>query len=232
MSGTQRHLSVQSPPRGVRELAYVLPMGVFLVLTQVGAWWPSLYIVSYIAKTLVVAALLVALRRYYSPIRFNGWWLGVIVVIIGIVQWVGTEKMLLHIWPDYPRMAAEPIDPFGAFASSGLAYSFIAFRWAAAVLVVPVMEELFWRDFLWRSIAAPADFRLANVGEWDASAFLIVAGLFATVHVQWLTALIWALLIGLLLLKTRSLGACILAHAVTNLLLGAYVLWTHDWYFW
>jgi hypothetical protein len=34
------------------------------------------------------------------------------------------------------------------------------------------------------------------------------------------------------LLKTRSLGPCIIAHGVTNFLLGAYVLWRHDWYFW
>ena len=32
--------------------------------------------------------------------------------------------------------------------------------------------------------------------------------------------------------KYLKLGACIIAHAVTNFLLGAYVLWTRDWYFW
>jgi membrane protease YdiL (CAAX protease family) len=54
------------------------------------------------------------------------------------------------------------------------------------------------------------------------------------VHIQWITAVVWAVMIGLLLLKTRSIGSCIIAHGVTNFLLGAYVLfWTpHDWYFW
>jgi hypothetical protein len=52
------------------------------------------------------------------------------------------------------------------------------------------------------------------------------------VHVQWLTAIVWGLMVALLLVRTRSLGACIIAHAVTNLLLGAYVLWTGDWSFW
>ena len=39
-------------------------------------------------------------------------------------------------------------------------------------------------------------------------------------------------MIGALLVYTKSLGACIIAHAVTNLLLALYVLKTHDWAFW
>jgi len=99
--------------------------------------------------------------------------------------------------------------------------------------VVPVMEELFWRDFLWRTIIAPNDFKLAHVGEWDWKAFALVAGFFATVHGNWwLTSIVWASMVGWLLVTTRSLGACIIAHGVTNLLLGVYVLWTKQWFFW
>ena len=45
-------------------------------------------------------------------------------------------------------------------------------------------------------------------------------------------AIVWGLLIAVLLVRTRSLGACIVAHAVTNFLLGAYVLYTREWFFW
>ncbi|MGB7160362.1 MAG: CPBP family glutamic-type intramembrane protease [Tepidisphaeraceae bacterium] len=48
----------------------------------------------------------------------------------------------------------------------------------------------------------------------------------------WLTSIVWALMIGALLMYTRSLGACIIAHAVTNLLLAVYVLVYRDWAFW
>jgi CAAX prenyl protease-like protein len=98
---------------------------------------------------------------------------------------------------------------------------------------VPFMEEFFWRDFLWRTIAAPADFRIAKIGEWDRGIPLLVVSLaFCIVHPQWLTAIVWGLMIGGLLIYTRSLGACIVMHAVTNFLLGAYVLYTGDWIFW
>ena len=104
---------------------------------------------------------------------------------------------------------------------------------AGAVLVVPVMEELFWRDYLWRRVVAPNDFKLAAVGEWDWKAYLVVSLAFAVVHGNWwATSIVWGLMIGGLLAYTRSLGACIVMHATTNLLLALYVLRTGDWTFW
>jgi MFS-type transporter involved in bile tolerance (Atg22 family) len=48
---------------------------------------------------------------------------------------------------------------------------------------------------------------------------------------HWLTSIIWAFMIGGLLAYTRTLSACIVAHSVTNLLLGLYVLGTKQWFF-
>ena len=86
---------------------------------------------------------------------------------------------------------------------------------------------------------APNNYRLARVGEPDVAAALVTSVAFAFVHPQRLVAFVWALLIVWLLLRTRSLGAIIVAHAVTNLLLGAYVLLAgpalgmeREWYFW
>lgn len=215
-------------------MAYILPMGVFLAFTWAGGQWPNLYPASYVAKTIVVAILLALLWRHYTRIAWSHAGLGVIVGVIGIVQWVGMEKLLLAggEWTSWTRMSAEPFEPTEFFTSTTVMWSFILFRWAGATLLVPVMEELFWRDFVWRTIIAPNDFKLAQVGEFDWKAFLIVPAIFAMVHVQWLTAIVWGLLIAWLLVRTKSLGACIIAHAVTNFLLGAYVLITREWYFW
>jgi CAAX prenyl protease-like protein len=216
------------------DVAYMLPMGAFLLFTWAGGQWPSLFVASYVAKTFIAALLLVVLWRHYTPIRWNYWWLGILMGVVGVVQWVGMEKGLLHVWPNYPRIeGGEPFDPTRAFASPATMWGFIAIRWAGASLVVPVMEELFWRDYLWRTIAAPADFKLARIGEWDRGIPLVaVSVLFCLVHHEWMTAIVWGLMVGGLLAYTRSLGACILMHGVTNFLLGAYVLRTHDWKFW
>jgi len=96
-----------------------------------------------------------------------------------------------------------------------------------------VMEELFWRDYGWRVVIAGGDFRKIEVGTWDWKAFVAIPLFFCLVHGNWwLTAIVWAFMIGGLLVYTRSLGACIVAHAVTNLLLGLYVLRTKQWAFW
>ena len=139
-----------------------------------------------------------------------------------------------HIEHFRPDPASPPFDPFAAIASPQMAWAFAMFRWiAGAVIVVPVMEELFWRDFLWRQVLAPSNFKLAAVGERSLPALLVVSIAFSTVHGNWWpTAIVWALMIGGLLMATHSLGACIVAHAVTNLLLGSYVLVTKDWGFW
>jgi uncharacterized protein len=214
------------------DVAYILPMLVFLVFTQIGVWWPGLYPASYVLKTVVVAALLVLLWHHYTRIRWNHWWLGIIVGVIGIFQWVGMQLWLQQHFELF-RPGEEVFDPTAAFDSAAALYGFLAVRIAGAVLLVPVMEELFWRDFLWRTVLAPNDFKLAEVGEWGWSPFLIVAVVFAFVHGNWwLTSIVWAMMIGVLLVYTKSLGACIIAHAVTNLLLAVYVLVWRDWTFW
>lgn len=223
------------PPLVGDDVAYILPMGAFLLFTWMGTHWPSFFVASYVAKTFVTAILLIVLWRHYTRITWGYWWLGVLMGVVGVVQWIAMEKGLLRWFPHYHLVeGGPPFDPTkGAFASPLATWAFIGVRWAGASLVVPVMEELFWRDFLWRTIAAPADFKLARLGEWDRGLPLIVVSLlFCTVHFEWATAIVWGLMIGGLLIYTRSLGACIIMHAVTNFLLGAYVLWTHDWKFW
>ena len=242
MAQPLEYASVRTPRIG-GEAAYILPMATFVGLTVVGGKWPELYPATYVAKTLVVALLLWWLWPRYTRIRWTHLPLGVLVGVVGLVQWVGMEKLLMsQPWLSWTRMtddiAASAFRPYEHFESTAAMWGFIALRWAGSFLVVPVMEELFWRDYLWRTLASPNDFRLQGVGEYDRTAFWVVPLAFATVHVQWLTAIVWALLIAWLLWRTRSLGACIVAHAVTNLLLGAYVLiaWygfgKDEWFFW
>jgi CAAX prenyl protease-like protein len=231
------------------DIAYLLPMMVFLGLVWVGGNWskqyPWTYPAAYAARVVVVASLLVWLWPHYTKIRWNHWWLGVIVGIIGIFQWVPMQLWLQNTLPHLlpGKLSAVAVKLFGAsgesfnpqtfFKTQFGFWSFVAIRMAGAVLVVPVMEELFWRDFLWRQILAPNDFKLAKVGEFGWAPVIFVPLAFALVHGNWwLSAIVWGAMIAGLLLYTKSLGACIIAHGVTNLLLAVYVLYTHDWAFW
>jgi CAAX prenyl protease-like protein len=243
MVGVEMTNQTQTPPRGsildrISDFwAYVIPMAIFMALTWLGTQSKQWYPACYVAKTVLAALALYILWPKFTPVRWNHWWLGIIVGVVGTVQWIGMEKLLMsQPWLFWTRMIsdvqAKAYVPHEQIESAGLMWSFILIRWAGASLVVPVMEELFWRDLLWRNIIAPNDFKLAQVGEYDRNAFWIVPAIFAAVHVQWLTAIVWGLLIALLLVRTRSLGACMIAHGVTNFLLGAYVLYTREWFFW
>jgi uncharacterized protein len=218
------------------ELAYILPMGVFLLLTGVGGYWQNLYIFTYALKTCLAGVLLVYFSGHYRPISFKYWQLGLIFGIVGIVQWCGVEEFLRWIESKgffYPKIpgAADPINPLERY-SPVLAWGYILIHLAGSTLVVPFMEELFWRDFLWRTLLAPNNFRLAKIGEWNWQPALITLAFFVSVHPQWITALFWGSLITILLLWKKSLGACIVMHATTNFLLGIYILMTGKWYYW
>jgi len=212
------------------ESAYILPFATFLLFVGVGNYLPSLYAVSYVARTVIVGGMLVAWWPRYTAVRWNAWWLGVVVGVIGVVQWVGMQIWLQNHF-SYFKPATDVFDPTRTLSPSWL-YAFLVIRIAGASVVVPIMEELFWRDYLWRLMIS-SNFQTVRVGEWSLKALLIVSIAFSTVHGNWwLTAIVWAMLIALLLVYTKSLGACIVAHAVTNLLLAVYVLQSRDWSFW
>ena len=224
-----------TPPRQSRisdDMAYILPMGIFLFFIFLQGHLPGGVPFYYLLRTLGTAIALFFLWDRYTKIRWNGLWLGVIVGVVGTFQWIGMQLWLQHHFRLFePGPGA--FNPMEYFHNRGSQFSFIGLRLVGAVLVVPVMEELFWRDYLWRQLLAPNNFRLATVGEWSPMALLAVSAAFATVHANWgLTAVVWGLMVGCLLLYTKSLGACIIAHATTNLLLGLWVLKTGEWSFW
>ncbi len=214
------------------DLAYVLPMAVYLAFMWAGGNWKSFYPLSYVLRTVAVATLLVLCWRHYTKVRWDYWWVGILLGIVGFLQWVPMQLWLQQFSIFAPGHARDIFNPYRDLPSN-MVWPFIAVRLIGAVLIVPVMEELFWRDFLWRQLLSPNYFKLASVGEWALGPIAIVTVAFASVHGHWcVTAAVWGAMIAALLIYTKSLGACILMHATTNLLLGIYVLWTRDWSFW
>lgn len=227
-----------STRRGLRarisdDWAYMLPMFAFLAVTGLVTQTSPYYPIGYAAKVVAVGCLLIWLWPFYTRISFRYWWLGLILGVVGIFQWVLMQRWLQNFAFFAPPPSEQLYNPFDRIGSSWLALAFVIVRVVGATVVVPVMEELFWRDYLWRRIIAPNDFKLARIGEWEWPAYLGVSVAFAIVHGNWwLTSIAWGLMIGGLLAYTRSLGACIVMHATTNALLAAYVLWFKDWAFW
>lgn len=232
-------------------LPYVAPMAVYMafLLAQSNANLSWLYPV----KIIAVAAVLWLFRNEYSELRSSGagptrlgMWLAVGVGLVAIAIWIAGDPYypkvedlmfqceswlspLLHSPP--PKVAASPAFDPTLIQPLAIRSAFLVARVAGAVLVVPVMEELFWRAFLIRWLDKE-DFRTVPVGSYSGRAFLITVALFGAEHNQWLAGLICGALYNWLLRRTRSLPACILAHAVSNAALAAWVLERGDWKFW
>jgi CAAX prenyl protease-like protein len=63
-------------------------------------------------------------------------------------------------------------------------------------------------------------------------AFLATSILFGVVHQEWLAGIFCGAAFQWLVLRKGHLGDAMTAHAITNALLGVYVVWTDSWQFW
>ena len=208
-------------------LPYIVPFAAFLILTYAGTGIPRGAYWLYPIKTLVVGGLLLYYRKSYAELRwkFSRRTLAeaVAVGIIVFIVWVAPDR-----W--YPHLGSSEFDPY-TFGRNWLAAVLIAFRLIGAVLVVPMFEELFWRSFALRWLIKE-EFIEVPIGAFSWFSCIAVVLAFGVEHHQWLVGLLAGIAYNALLYRTKNLSACVLAHAVTNLLLGVYVLWTHQWNFW
>lgn len=122
--------------------------------------------------------------------------------------------------------------PFVPIGSDGsLRWDLIALRAAGAVLVVPLMEELFWRSFLMRWVER-REFLTLDPSGVGAYGLLASSAVFALAHTLWFAALLAGLAYAWLYRRTGNLWFPIAAHALTNGLLAAYVVQQCAWQFW
>jgi hypothetical protein len=108
----------------------------------------------------------------------------------------------------------------------------LVLRSIRAVVIVPIIEELFWRGWLMRWVISP-NFEKIPLGAYTPFSFWVVAALFASEHGSyWEVGLIAGVIYNWWMIRTKSLGDLILTHAVTNACLSAYVIAAGKWEYW
>jgi CAAX prenyl protease-like protein len=182
----------------------------------------------------VAALLLLTVSRPYLDLRPARPLASVLLGVAVFLIWIGPDVLFgpgyRHFWL-FENSVFGKADPTIAPALRSN-IPFLGLRAASAILVVPILEELFWRGWLMRWLINP-DFLKIPLGTYAASAFWIVAALFASEHgPYWEVGLAAGILYNWWLIRTRSLADCILAHAVTNAILSAYVLMSGQWQYW
>jgi len=140
------------------------------------------------------------------------------------VLWISPMPGWAHLGS--PVASFVPLDATGA-----LQWGLIAVRSCGAVLVVPVMEELFWRSFLMRWIDKRNFLDLAPHAA-SATAMLVSSAIFALAHELWLCAFCAGLVYAQIYRRTGNIWCAVLAHSVTNLLLAIWVVGQSAWTYW
>jgi hypothetical protein len=111
--------------------------------------------------------------------------------------------------------------------------SVLIWRTVRAATVIPIAEELFWRAWLMRWLIKSDDFQKIPLGAYSAMAFWATAVLFGLEHgPYWDVGLLTGVIYNFWMVRTKSLGDCVLVHAATNLLLSLYVIRFNEWQYW
>ena len=209
-------------------IARVAPFLVFLVLTSCqGKSGASSACWFYLAKTLAGAWLVWEMRPAVSEMRWAVSWEAILVGIGIFAIWVGLD-------PFYPKLfssgaTGNPNDCFGEH--SALAWFFIAVHILGMTFVVPPLEEVFYRSFLYRYIAKQ-NFLSVPLNGFLPGPFLATAAVFGFSHNEWLAGVLCGAAYQWLVIRKNRLGDAMTAHAITNGLLGVWIVWKGAWHFW
>lgn len=209
-------------------LVRVLPFALFAALTMLqGRLGPGSQYWIYALKTALGAWCLWVVRPYVREMRWKFSWEAVVVGVAVFALWTGLDG-------HYPLLAERsggfnPATDYGS--GSLLALFFIAVRTVGSTVVVPPLEEVFYRSFVYRYLVK-SDFLSVPLCHFSLRALAITAVVFGVGHFEWLPGILCALAYqGLVLYKNR-LGDAITAHAVTNLLLALWVVTRGQYHFW
>ena len=227
--------------------AFVAPMVVHMLVGDItGRFFDSSDpAVEATAYTVSVAAQIVAAiglcflfaRVWLDHFKFRVSILAVVVGVVGYGLWVlicglHPERQFLSLfglqdlWPS--RTA---FNPFSEISDNLHRTFFLAMRFTTLALIVPVAEELFLRGFLVRWIE-DVDFKSVRFDNLTWPAILAPTVCSVLTHPEIVAAIVWFSLVTWLMIRTRSFWNCVVAHMVTNLLLGIHVVATGAWELW
>ncbi len=184
----------------------------------------------YGARAVTVGFLLLIYWRHYTELHsfsgINGRQIlaAITAGIVVFVLWINLDQS----WAVTGQPAT--FDPTRS-KDADLDLVLVFFRLLGMAIIVPVMEELFWRSYLLRRIDSE-DFLAGDPGKAGFYAILISTILFASEHNQWFAGLLAGLIYTLVYMRTRNLWLPIISHAVTNAALGWWILVTGEWKFW
>ena len=220
--------------------AHALPFAVWLALMELPGMPPAW---NYALRTAVCLVLFVWLcpSCWYQQLQVRNLPLAFVVGVAVFAVWVLPESSWARQWPAlqdfYFRWAVLPLgkipEPltFLPYAPEVCGWPLTLTRLAGSALVIAAIEEFFWRGLVYRWLIGK-EFMKIDLGTLRWPILIAVSICFGLEHDRWLAGIVAGLAYGLLAIRTRDIWAAVIAHVVTNLLLGLYVLAMGAYGFW
>ncbi len=193
----------------------------------------------YSAKIVLTIASIAAVWRWYPSLRSISP-LALVVGVVGVAVWIALAKLQRWVIPALgleeqlsflsagQRSAFNPLEQLADRPVA--AWAFLAVRLIGLAVVVPIIEEMFLRGFLQRYFVR-SDWWNVPIGTWDKVGFACAVIFPVLMHPQEaLAAAAWFAAVAWLVVRTKNVWDCVVAHAVTNLLLGVYVVASGEWW--
>ncbi len=219
-----------APTRLWDHLEWTVPFAAFMAFLVIGPKLPVSPAVEGLIRVGSLAAIIWIFSRRVLDFRVTHW-AGSVALGIGVfVVWIGPD-LLFPAWREHwllqNAITGTVESSFPEEARADILA--VLLRATRAIIIVPIVEELFWRGWLMRWVI-DMDFKKVSLGTFSAYAFIATAILFAMEHgAFWDVGLAAGVAYNWWMIRTRRLGDLILAHAVTNACLVAYVLATGMW---
>jgi CAAX prenyl protease-like protein len=215
-------------------LPYIAPFAVFMGFLALGSWVPVDSRAFSVLRLAILILVLWLFSRGVISWRAPHWLKSILLGIAIFLLWIAPD-VLFPAWRGHwlfsnglTGKAEGPLSPEGQHDPV-----ILTLRTMRAVILVPIVEELFWRGWLPRWLDDMSDFRRVPLGSYSRLAFWGTAILFASEHgAMWDVGLAAGVLYNWWMKQTRSLGDLMLAHAVTNACLSAYVMIAGRWEYW
>ena len=165
-------------------IAHVLPMVLFLTLLalcQLVTAHGHAFVLRhaefwvYPAQTILCGALLLCFREHYAFRGLKNVGFTILIALAVFVLWIAPQQFLNFA----PRTIG--FDPEILGNNPALYWFTISFRFFRLVIVVPVMEEIFWRSFLLRFVI-DEHFERVPFGKFNWLSFAVVTVAFTFSH--------------------------------------------------
>jgi exosortase E/protease (VPEID-CTERM system) len=208
-----------NPTAAALLVPFLVLMGSLMVTAALSSGFDRLYPL----RVLAAAAALLWFHRVYSQWDWGWSWAS-----------VATGGVVFILW-----MAFEPVAVGGGTTlGAGIAalgqserLVWIGFRVVGSVLLVPLVEEMAFRGYLLRRLAA-ADFEGITASRFNWVAFLLSSAAFGVLHGRWLAGMLAGMAYALAYYRRGKLGDAVVAHMTTNGMIALFVLITGAWSLW